>query len=432
MRGLTKKRSFGGHNATHEPLSLADFGYVDVGLDAGYVASNTGYDGTCHTKSGHLLIDETKFPSLKSMTSMAHSLNLTASWYLNLDGGCNGSKEVEVGPTYTTDSADAVTYGFDGVKFDSEPGGPSHNITLWAMALTSAAKAAGKSEGMMIENCQVSYPEWIEFCAPAALLTTDWLQDKNPTYLLDDPTDCPYNFYRTGPDNSPSFFGLIYHVFNYAVPYLQVTDPVPASRPHCWAYPDGLGIGSPVKGTTSWAAARANGCANMTIAEERTLFANWAIVSSPIILSIDARDDAEVEKYWPIVTNRRALQINDGWAGSAGSLLKQSAQTTNRSTPVGASCNNIHIYKDIPNWLLYVKPLPGGEVAALAINSGERALAATDNVALTLDELIAIVAKASVGVWPTSTPPTTFTAVDVWSGAALPIVTATNPWSAVG
>jgi hypothetical protein len=37
------------------------------------------------------------------------------------------------------------------------------------MALNAAAETAGKKEGILIENCD----------------------DKNPTYLLDDPIDCP-------------------------------------------------------------------------------------------------------------------------------------------------------------------------------------------------------------------------------------------------
>ena len=83
--------------------------------------------------------------------------------------------------------------------------------------------------------------------------------DKNPLYLLDDPADCPWNHYRTGPDNSPSFFGGFYHLWHWATPYLAVKKPMPASRPGCYAYPDQLGIGGPVKGTAGWAQARANG-----------------------------------------------------------------------------------------------------------------------------------------------------------------------------
>ena len=129
---------------------------------------HSGYEGSCHTKDGHMLVNKTRFPSFTSMNAVAHELGLTSSWYLNNDP-CPGKNETAVGPTYTTDSADAVKYGFDGVKFDSQGGGPSHNITEWAIALKAAADEAGKKAGILIENCD----------------------DKNPTYLLDDPADCP-------------------------------------------------------------------------------------------------------------------------------------------------------------------------------------------------------------------------------------------------
>lgn len=157
MLGLAKERTLSG------PFrSLADAGYVDVGLDWGY-GNRSGYDGSCHTKSGHMVVNHTKFPSFNRMTDTAHSLNLTASWYLNADG-CTVN-ESTVGPTYATDSADAVAYGFDGVNFDTQRGGPSHNITRWALALGAAADAAGKPGGVVIEICL----------------------DKHPAYLLDDP-----------------------------------------------------------------------------------------------------------------------------------------------------------------------------------------------------------------------------------------------------
>ena len=67
------------------------------------------------------------------MTDIAHTLNLTTSWYLSADG-CTVN-ECMVGPTYDTDSLYVIKYGFDGVKFDSQMGGRSHRITLRALGL---------------------------------------------------------------------------------------------------------------------------------------------------------------------------------------------------------------------------------------------------------------------------------------------------------
>ncbi len=396
MRGLAKKRFMGGSRAA----SLADAGYIDVGLDAGYEMKGQGYGGSCHTKSGHMLINESRFPSFNNMTDTAHMLGLTASWYLNADP-CPGAKEKAVGPTYDTDAADVFKYGFDGVKFDSQAGGPSHNITLWAMALDKAAKDQGKEGGILIENCL----------------------DKDPKYLIDDPSDCPYHHYRSGPDNSPSFFGGLWHVWNWAVPFLNVSDPVPASRPNCFAYPDILGIGSPVKGTDAYEQALSRGCANMTLDEERTLFANWAIVSSPLVLGFDARDDSVVEKYWPIVTNQMALNINNAWVGSPGTLLKQSDKATNRSTPDGTACE-LNRYSMVPDWLVYAKPLPGGAVACLVINSGEVPLTTDTSASVTLSELLSVSTLRG--------SPSVFEAEDVWTGRELQAVDAANEWSVAG
>jgi diketogulonate reductase-like aldo/keto reductase len=190
-----------------------------------------------------------------------------------------------------------------------------------------------------------------------------------------------------------------------------------------------LGIGAPVTGTPGWHTARANGCANMTLDEERTLFANWAVISSPLVLAFDTRDEQVVKAYWPTVTNRLALEINSAWAGSAGSLLKQSTAETNRSVPVGMRCEENDRYAMLPNWLIYLKPLPRGRVAALAINLGETELSSGDGAAVSLAELLAAVANASG--WPSAVP-SSFSAVDVWTGEARPTVSDGQPWSAVG
>lgn len=38
-------------------VSLFDAGYQDVGLDAGYEMIGQGYNGACHNKAGHMLIN---------------------------------------------------------------------------------------------------------------------------------------------------------------------------------------------------------------------------------------------------------------------------------------------------------------------------------------------------------------------------------------
>ena len=368
MAGLAKKRPLGENGAM---VSLADVGYADIGLDGGYF-STSGVNGSCHGPDHHLIIND-NFPNLTAMNEKAHSLKLTSSWYLNQDG-CKGSREPFV--TYSQDSQDAVKYGFDGVKFDSEMGGPMHNITRWALALNATGKP------MMIENCL----------------------NKHPTYLLSDPVHCPFNFYRSGPDNAPDFLGGLRKVFFWAQPFLNTSvGGVSASRPGCFAYPDMLGIGAPIRGSHTRQQAEARGCSDMTLEEERALFANWAIISSPLVLGLDTRNDTEVEKYWPIIANDRVLAINQAWEGEPGLLVKQSPTTFAGKTNIGTSCKVQSVHQ-VPHWLVYKKKINRTSVAALAINAGTEVT--TFNVTL-----------GDIGVPPT--PAHGLTVQDVWTGKFL-------------
>jgi hypothetical protein len=388
MVGLAKKRPLGPNGTL---MSLADVGYADIGLDGGYFKT-TGVNGSCHGADHHLLIDLAKFPSLAAMNTKAHSLNLTSSWYLNQDG-CKGEKEPFV--TYTEDSQDAVKYGFDGVKFDSEVHGPMHNITQWAVALNATGKQ------LMIENCL----------------------DKHPKYLLSDPVHCPFNFYRSGPDNAPDFLGGLHKVYHWAMPFLKTSiDGVPASRPGCFAYPDMLGIGAPVRGSNIRQDAEQRGCSSLSFEEEKTLFANWAIVSSPLVLGFDARNNTEVEKYWPIVANGRALEINAAWAGEPGMVIKQSQVNFTGKANVGTACEvQPAPMAEFPSWLVYKKRIDSARIAALAINLGS----APASFEVTLSEL---------GGKPSRTRPSLLEngglqAQDVWTGEHAPkAVTNNQPW----
>merc|ERR1712139_379067 len=91
------------------------------------------------------------------------------------------------------------------------------------------------------------------------------------------------------------------------------------------------------------------GCPRLSFEEEQTLFATWAIISSPLVLSFDITNDTEVERLWPIIANKKALSINSQWAGEAGHVLKRSGETF---TPT--ACKKKETF---PNWVVWSKRL---------------------------------------------------------------------------
>ena len=40
----------------------------------------------------------------------------------------------------------------------------------------------------------------------------------------------------------------------------------------------------------------------------------WAIISAPLYLSFDLRSRAQLDRVWPLVTNREALAVNQNWS----------------------------------------------------------------------------------------------------------------------
>ena len=61
-------------------MSLADLGYISVGLDDAWQACGTGVNGSFHDAEGNPLVDTKKFPSMKNMTDYGHSLGLKIGW----------------------------------------------------------------------------------------------------------------------------------------------------------------------------------------------------------------------------------------------------------------------------------------------------------------------------------------------------------------
>ena len=165
------------------------------------------------------------------------------------------------------------------------------------------------------------------------------------------------------------------------------------ARQGCWAYP----------GYTIFGADANNG----SLIEARTSFGAHAIVSSPIILSMDITDPKlhpcvgkkagkgctdQLDLYWDILSNREAIAVDQKWAGSVGALIREwNPAHENASSPLfgwGLPCNATDVSSavwrvDAENHRVMVewhgegfcleKPATGSVVAITACNASSPA-----------------------------------------------------------
>lgn len=61
-------------------VSLADLGFVDVGIDDGWQLAGAGVNGGFHDAAGMPIVNTSKFPDIPSLVSAIHALGLTAGW----------------------------------------------------------------------------------------------------------------------------------------------------------------------------------------------------------------------------------------------------------------------------------------------------------------------------------------------------------------
>ena len=85
-----------------------------------------------------------------------------------------------------------------------------------------------------------------------------------------------------------------------------------SSYPGCWAYADMLQVG--VRD-------------GLSLAETRSHFGGWSIVSSPLILSHDVNDDSIMDTIWDIISNREVLEINQAYFGDSGGTYNVANET---------------------------------------------------------------------------------------------------------
>merc|ERR1712137_911663 len=90
------------------------------------------------------------------------------------------------------------------------------------------------------------------------------------------------------------------------------------STPGCWAYPDMLEVGC----EHGPGGPRDPG---LSMAETRSHFGAWVIVSSPLTLSHDVNNETIMDQVWPVIANKEAIAVSQSYAGHSGGPFKSSA-----------------------------------------------------------------------------------------------------------
>jgi hypothetical protein len=94
-------------------------------------------------------------------------------------------------------------------------------------------------------------------------------------------------------------------------------------------------------------------CQPLSVIEARTHFGAWAIVSSPLVLGFDLRNQKQVDQHWATSTNTDAIEVNQDYAGHSGTLFAASPVNTTMHAcdwKAGVDCQ-------WPSWMAWYKPL---------------------------------------------------------------------------
>jgi len=295
-------------------VSLADIGYTRPGLDDCWQLCNSGPGGKgFHDANGNPIIDTSKFPDMKKMTTHAHTNGLLPEWYMN---NCACADSCSSQACFQGDANAVVSLGFDGVKLDGCGG--ERNISYWAQLFNQSGKP------ILLENCH------------------NGPNEPNATW-------CPFNYFRTSDDIRPTY-GSVVSNLNSIIAWVKYVGP------GCWPYPDMLEVGV----TNS----QRSGVPVLTHTEARSHFGAWCVVSSPLVLGFDLRDETELNNVWDIVTNKEAVNVNQAWAGFPGSLAYQSTVKVNFT-----NCDWGDHNCSWPTWQIWYKPInKNGSVAVIAMN----------------------------------------------------------------
>merc|ERR1712032_787508 len=144
------------------------------------------------------------------------------------------------------------------------------------------------------------------------------------------------------------------------------------SYPGCWAYPDMLEVGC----QHGPGGAKDPG---LSMAETRTHFGAWAIVSSPLTLSHDVNNDTIMDEIWPVISNKEVIAVSQTYTTFSGGPFKTSSETITLDNVNHAALKKGMTETPDPtvsaSWQYLYKPLSwdGTKTAVLLINSADTA-----------------------------------------------------------
>jgi alpha-galactosidase len=328
------------------PTSLAELGFDYVSIDDGWQKCNCsthqdedpdlpacGDPGVgpmaWHDAAGVPVVNLARFPDMKGMIDKGHTMGLKVGIYLN---NCICAERA---PHYEQDAAWLVALGFDEVKVDACGG--SGDVGKYAALFNASGRP------VRIENCHNQFgPD----------LATGF---------------CPMNMYRSGGDIGAGFGDILGKLYG-SVDFIDRPAPFgtpfvgSGSGPGCWAYPDMCEVGNFAP-------------SDQRFDEERSHWALWAIVSSPLILGFDMNNSETMDRVWPTITNRDILRVNQAWAGFAGTLAKTYSSTASEgfSQVVQGPCDGS---AGTLGWALQPTPgwtglaAPGGQCVSVQNDQG--------------------------------------------------------------
>eukprot|EP01084_Bolivina_argentea_P037886 70060_1 len=192
-------------NVNGKPTSLAQMGYIHVGVDQGWVNCTKTENKTIDywhndtAPNGWPIVHPDKFPNITKMINYVHSNGLKMGWYMN----CCGCKESE--PYPANEKNDVLflrQHDIDGIKLDGC--GSSHNISNWQRIINETS-----NKPILTENCH-DQPNYANL---------SW---------------CPMNFFRTSSDISNSYVHVISNNFHSIIPFTQQYPNGFISRQGCW------------------------------------------------------------------------------------------------------------------------------------------------------------------------------------------------------